>query len=296
MGALALAYESDPQYQDICEYLSTEMGFWNKNDIWKGSDAAFKEAGIDINKRVGNWTIADFSYFENGRLKNEMKYFILWRLKEDSLSVFSCSANYVKAMRNLGKALRNSSISSFRDADWNDIRILDRTVNEGQQKVFTALKKAVITLIRGLYDERTELDKDIWHALLIPGVKLSAAIKRQKPSMSFEDIAIYYRESVKRYMKSLIYRRSWSFCTELLVYIRYFYKSFYEHGYGDGFQEKIKRTDIENYLGWVAEDHENHNATFRSKAVSFIRNWLDFIQLAEFELAPPPKRHHKTDI
>ena len=35
MGALALAYESDPQYQDICEYLGAENGFWIKNDIWK---------------------------------------------------------------------------------------------------------------------------------------------------------------------------------------------------------------------------------------------------------------------
>jgi len=39
-------------------------------------------------------------------------------------------------------------------------------------------------------------------------------------------------------------------------------------------------------LGWVAEDHEHNNATFRSKSVSFIRNYLDFIQLAEFEAAP----------
>ena len=70
------------------------------------------------------------------------------------------------------------------------------------------------------------------------------------------------------------------------MYIRYFYKSFYGHRYEDGFQEELKRTDIENYLGWVAEDYENNNATFRSKAVSFIRNWLDFIQLAEFESAP----------
>ena len=137
-----------------------------------------------------------------------------------------------------------------------------------------------------MYDEQQELDKDVWHALLIPGVKLSAAIKRQSPSMSYEEIPTYYRESVKRYMKSLIYRRSWSFCKELLMYIRYFYKSFYGHSYEDGFQEELKRTDIENYLGWVAEDYENHNATFRSKAVSFIRNWLDFIQLAEFEFAP----------
>ncbi len=286
MGVLALAYESDPQYQDICEYLGAENGFWIKKDIWKGSDAAFKEAGIAVEERAGNWIIADFSCFENERLKNEAKYLILVRMKENSLSAVSCSANYLRAIRNLGVSLRNESVSSFRDVEVKNIRILNKSISESEQKAFHKLKKASVALIQGLYDERSELDKDIWHALLIPGVKLSAALKRQSPSMSFHEIPVYYREAVKRYMKSLIYRRSWSFCKELLMYIRYFYKSFYGHGYEDGFQEGLKRTDIENYLGWVAEDYENNNATFRSKAISFIRNWLDFIQLAEFESAP----------
>lgn len=286
MGARSLAYESDHLYQDICEYLGAENGFWIKKDIWKGSDAAFGEAGIVVDEKARNWIIADFSCFENGRLKNETKYLILVRMKEKSLSALSCSANYLRAIRNLGKSFKNESISSFREVNGNSIRLLNEAISESEQKLIHKLKKAAVVLIQGLYDEQPEPDKDIWHALLMPGVKLPAAIKRQNPSMSFEEIPVCYREAVKRYMKSLIYRRSWSFCRELLMYIRYFYKSFYGHGYEDGFQEELKRTDIENYLLWVAEDYEKNNATFRSKAVSFIRNWLDFIQLAEFESAP----------
>lgn len=286
MGALALAYESDSQYQDICKYLGAENGFWIKNDIWKGSDAAFQQAEIKVDRKAVNWTIADFSCFGNERLKNEVKYLILVRMKENSLSAVSCSANYARAIRNLGASLRNESVSSFREIKVNSISLLDESISKSEQREFHELKKAAVVLMRGLYDERPELDKDVWYALRIPGVKLSAAIKRQSPSMSFGEIPDHYRESVKRYMKTLIYRRSWSFCKELLMYIRYFYKSFYGHGYQDGFQEELKRTDIESYLGWVAEDYEKNNATFRSKAVSFIRNWLDFIQLAEFESAP----------
>ena len=286
MGALALAYESDPQYQAICEYLGAENGFWMKNDTWKGSDAAFQQAEIKVDEKAVNWTIADFSGFENERLKNEVKYLILGRMKENSLSAVSCSANYARAIRNLGRSLKNEAVSSFRDVEEEHIRILAEPISKSEQREFHELRKAAVALIRGLYDERQGLDKDVWYALLIPGVKLSAAIKRQSPSMSFEEIPDYYRESVKRYMKTLIYRRSRSFCKELLMYIRYFYKSFYGHGYEDGFQEGLKRQDIESYLGWVAEDYEKNNATFRSKAVSFIRNWLDFIQLAEFDAAP----------
>lgn len=36
----------------------------------------------------------------------------------------------------------------------------------------------------------------------------------------------------------------------------------------------------------MAEDYEKRNATFRSKAVSFIRSWLDYIQIAEYPQAP----------
>lgn len=219
-------------------------------------------------------------------MKNETKYLILVRMKENSLSAVSCSANYARAIRNLGASLRNESASSFREMEANSIRLLNESISKSEQREFHELRKAAVTLVRGLYDERQGLDKDIWYALLIPGVKLSAAIKSQSPSMSFEEIPDYYRESVKRYMKTLIYRRSWSFCRELLMYIRYFYKSFYGHGYQDGFQEELKRSDIESYLGWVAEDYEKNNATFRSKAVSFIRSWLDFIQLAELATAP----------
>lgn len=162
----------------------------------------------------------------------------------------------------------------------------DMNVSDTEKKKFKEIKYRVVGYIRDFHDEKEELDKDKWHALLIPGVKLSAAIKRNKPSICFEEIPIYYRESVKRYMKTLVYRRSWSFCCEILVYIRYFYKSFYKHNYQDGFQENLTRIDFEKYFQWVSEDYENHNATFRSKAVSFIRNWLDFIQLAEFDVAP----------
>ncbi len=286
MGALALAYDSDDKYMEICEYLSANHGYWIKNDVWLGSDKAFEERGICIKDRVKRSTIADFSTFRQERLKNEMKYFILKQLSEEVLSAHGCCANYARAIRNLGKAVNKNVGLSFIDINPDKIVMVDTNVSETETKTFQEMKYRVVRYIRDFYDGKEELDKDKWHALLIPGVKLSAAIKRNKPSICFEEIPIYYRESVKRYMKTLIYRRSWSFCCEILVYIRYFYKSFYKHNYKDGFQENLTRIDFEKYFQWVSEDHENHNATFRSKAVSFIRNWLDFIQLAEFDLAP----------
>ena len=43
---------------------------------------------------------------------------------------------------------------------------------------------------------------------------------------------------------------------------------------------------MEEYFGWVAADYADKNATFRSKAVSFIRTFLDYIQLSEYPGVP----------
>lgn len=286
MGALALAYKPDDKYMKICEYRNENGGFWAENDIWKGQDEAFGESGIYVKKGTKTWTVADFTTFRQERLKNEMKYLILRQLKENALTAHGCSANYLRAIRNLGKSVSSSSLRSFADADAEEMIITDEGMSETESRVLGELKYRAIRLIRDMYDEREGLERDRWYALQIPGVRLSAAIKRQHPSLSFEEIPACYRESVKRYMKTLIYRRSWSFCKEVLMYVRYFYKSFYDHGYRDGFQENLARADMEKYIRWVSEDYGDKNATFRSKAVSFIRNWLDFIQLAEFGTAP----------
>lgn len=307
MGVLALAYKSDEKYMEICDYLNANNGYWIKNDIWSGKDKAFSEREIDINDRARIRTIADFSTFKQDSLKNEMKYFILKQLSEGAFTAHGCSANYVRAIRNLGKAVSSYSGISFTDVNPDEIVMGDMNASDTENKRFQEIKYRIVGFIKDIYDEREGLDRDKWYALQIPGVKISAAIKRTRPSICFDEIPAYYRESVKRYMKTLIYRRSWSFCCEILMYIRYFYKSFYAHGYRDGFQEILTRIDFERYLQWVSEDYAKQNATFRSKAVSFIRNWLDFIQLAEFKAAPKkdvtrlifdediPKRERSSD-
>ena len=52
------------------------------------------------------------------------------------------------------------------------------------------------------------------------------------------------------------------------------------------FLKKLNRFDIEKYLEWIAEAYEDDNATYTSKAVSFIREFLDYIQMAEYPEAP----------
>ena len=215
MGILELLYEEDLHYQEMSSYLDFEEGYWKKHDIWYGSDTAFQK--VEIKSEVGNWTIADFTSFQNNCLKTEMKYYVLSSLKNGRMTVAGFTKNYLRAIRLLGEIMSQQSIETFRDVCIEALDLSTYGLTKTEIGAYKRLKSNVVYCIRDLYDERPELERDIWHARVISGVKLSAAIKREKPSMSFEKIPDCYKESVKRYMKSLIYRRSWSFCTELLV-------------------------------------------------------------------------------
>ena len=115
MGVLALSYDSDEKYMEMCDYLNANNGYWIKNDVWIGCDNAFKEAEICVKDRVKTWTIADFTTFKQVRLKNEMKYFILKKLKETELTAYGCCAHYLRAIRNIGNVTSNTRITSFLD-------------------------------------------------------------------------------------------------------------------------------------------------------------------------------------
>lgn len=287
IGSAALKLVTDPRHEKMAEYLSAESRYWLENDEWRADTAAYRQTGLrDV--RFEKAVLVDFSSYQNERLKLEMKYFILYGLKHKWRSPYDLQNMQKPAVRMLGEGLgSNQELSSFSQVDPDDESDMpDDCASRILRREYRKLRHGVVEFISGLYDEREETEKDVWYALKIPGAKLSAAMKRQHPSMNFMEIPAVYRESVKRFMKRLVTRRSWSYCKEMLMYIRYFFRIYYKNGYKDGFLEVLNRGDIENYLRWVADDYESQNATFRSKAVSFIRSWLDYIQIAEYPQAP----------
>lgn len=292
MGAAAIAFpvwETDEKYDEMTAYLSSEGGYWLENDIWKMQDAALKAAGLSIPKlkieKTKGHVLCDFSGFKTERLKNETKYFVLRSLKEKYITPTTLSHNYTWAIRHLQEYMPED-IESFRDisGDWFDTSLPD--LPDTEKVNLRSVGNQTRELITDIYDDTPETDKDVWRALKIPGTRLSAAMKRRNPSLSFVDVPEFYRSMIKRFMKRLIIKRSWSYCRELLMYVRYFFQKFYEHGYQDGFLENLSRNDMEEYFGWVAADYADKNATYRSKAVSFIRSFLDYCQLSEYPGVP----------
>lgn len=286
--SLYLVEDTDEKYKEMTAYLSSEDSYWLNNDIWKMQDSAFAEAGIKVPiQKVPKkgCVIADYSEYPSERLKTEAKYHLLHSLKEKYITVVGVVHNYTWGIRNLWRYLPEDTISF----STIDIQLFEDCLPElpkTERIQLTAVVRQICGFIKGFYDDTPETEKDVWHALNIKGTRLSAAMKRQSPSMNFTEIPEYYRPMVKRFMKRLIIKRSWSYCKELLMYIRYFFKSFYAHDRHDGFLESLSRKDMEEYFGWVAADYAAKNATFRSKAISFIRTFLDYIQLSEYPGVP----------
>lgn len=287
MGAAALAwYEApDGKYIQMTEYLSSEGSYWIDHDKWHMEADSFRQAGINTGKKTPG-ILADFSGYPSVRLKTEMKYFLLYSIKNGLLSVQNVYVHYRAAISQIGEWLGTIQPPESFCGLCVGTEVPDCVGSAEKKRIYQILKRDVAGFITDYYDERDEMEKDVWRAVKIPGARISAAARRGKPSISFINIPAGYRGMVKRFMSRLVIKRSWSYCTEMMIYIRYFFKVFYGHGYGDGFQEALTRKDMEKYLCWVAGDYEGRNATFRSKAVSFIRQYIDYIQLAEYPQAP----------
>ena len=286
--SLALAEETAAQdcFSEVEGYLSSEGGYWQTHDIWMKDAGAFSERKISL-EGVKGGVIADFSTVPDGRLKTELKYYALWSLSMGVISASTFTENYKSAVKDLGELLISSGCTS-------GLTEAVSTEDELAEKEWSAFHKDTVlrvlgrakTILADIYDIGDETEKDLWRALRIPGARLSAVQKRAKPTLRFTDIPAFYKETVKRYLRRMVVKRSWSHCSEMLRYVRTFFRLFYENRYEDGFLRKLNRFDIEKYLEWIAEAYEDDNATYTSKAVSFIREFLDYIQMAEYPEAP----------
>lgn len=253
MGAVATEisqWKEDDKYHEMKKYLLSEGGYWLREDKWMIESEAFEKANLKAGK-YRNGLLADFSAYTKERMKIEMKYYLLYSMKNKILSPFHVYNVMTTVIRMVGENLVNrGNYDSFREMESDGTEILKDPVTPCVFRKYETLKQQVVSFFGDFYDEREETEKDVWHLARIPGIKQSAASKRLNHSLDFREIPEYYRGMVKRYIARLIVRRSISHCQDTLTYIRYFFRVFYKNSYGDGFFEVLGRNDMEKYLGW----------------------------------------------
>lgn len=283
------------KYDEIIEYLSQDNGYWLENDIWNINDEVFDKLEYKVNVQNIN-----LNFIKNENLKNEIKYYLLYSLKNKYISLSAILNEYQYAIKYLIKYIEkfNSNTNSFNDifiekSKWKLFLINEgltlNSHNEIHNRAYRCIYNILPNFIQDFYDDREEIEKDIWYSKNIKGVKIPASgvANRMNGKLDFSyKIPIYYRDTVKRYFKTIITKKSWNHCVQILNNLNYFFDKFYSNRYADGFIENLSRKDIENYLYWINSDYKDKNATYKSKFISYVRTFLEYIQMAQYEQAP----------
>ncbi|WPC40794.1 tyrosine-type recombinase/integrase [Clostridium sp. JS66] len=273
------------KYNEIIEYLQQNNGYWLENDKWDLEEKFF------VGKKSQSARYIDFSSIKNKTLINEVKYYFIYSFKNKLISHHH--------MRNL-----NPVIKIFSDF-YTEQSLLGANKEKLKRKWILFLNSKnlktnkfgnkyvgfieyLVDFIEDFYDDREEIEKDIWYSKNIKGAKIpaSGASHSNYNAINFSYIPMYYRETVKKYFRTIITKKSWMTCYNTEKYLSYFFNYFYSSDYGDGFIENLNRNDIEKYLYYIGNNRKGKNITENSKYVSFVRTFLEYIQMAQYDKAP----------
>lgn len=282
------------KYDEIIEYLKQDDGYWLENDIWNMSDNVFNEKEYKVAV-----TRIKLNFIENERLKNEIKYYLVYSLKNNYLTLSKILKERQYAIKYLIGFIKrfNPNENSFNDILIENSKWKLFLINEGfslnknneiHNSAYRSICNVVPNFIKDFYDDREESEKDIWYSKNIRGAKIpaSGANSGKNNQINFTQIPQYYRETVKRYFLTIITKKTWSTCCEYLLRINYFFNYFYDNGYKDVFLEDISRKDIEKYIFYTLNDRKDKAKTETSKYIVWIRTFLEYIQMAQYDKAP----------
>lgn len=272
------------KYEKIIEYLKQDDEYWLLNDVWDLTKDIF------VGKKVENVRHIKFAAFKNEQLKNEAKYYFLFNFK-NKLMMESSLISYGIHLGKLANFLNNEKSFFSLDKEKTNKAWKLFIINQGlklyqQDGRLNSYTNFFINFFNEYYDDREETEKDIWYAAKITGAKIRATQDRQTSRLNFSEIPQYYRETVKRYFKTIITKKSFSHCFNLLVVLNYFLNYFVMQKYPDDFIENLTRQDIEGYILYTMNDMKNKSLTEKSKHIAWVRIFLEYIQMAQYCKAP----------
>lgn len=201
MNSLNLVYPSPTKFQNIQD---TITGYW-QNDVWNLNDHQFD----DFRNSYGNtYRKINFTHFKSS-IRNEVKFFMIIRLRVQDVRFHNTAVKvYANSFRHIGDFLNihYPGIDSLIDIDLEKARTKLRShlTNRGL-KIGTRLPRHESTLIQiyrfisDYYDDRDELQKDVWDFRKIPGTRFPE--HESHYILDFRDIPFPFRELVKRYMR-----------------------------------------------------------------------------------------------
>jgi integrase len=280
------------KYEEIIDYLKQDNGYWLDNDIWNVNDKVFDETEYKVHAKN-----IKLNFIENDILRNEIKYYLVYSLKNKYLTLSKILNEQIYALKYLVEYIEKYNINknTFTDINVDNAKwklfLINKGIalnekNEIYNLTYRCICNVVDKFIKDFYDDREETEKDIWYAKNIKGVKISATMQSKKFQLSFIHIPIFYRETVKKYMITIITKKSFSYCVNILTALNEFFNIFYSMGYKNGFLKVISRNDVEKYLFKISSKYCNNDVSYWQKFISFVRTFLEYIQIAQYDEAP----------
>lgn len=228
------------KYEEIIEYLKQDNRYWLENDKWD----IYNNFYYDLHEARGKKYL-DFSMLNNENIRLEVKYYYLYSLKECLLKSIYIISKAQAVISKLSNYINNKKYISVIELKDDNLKLFLLNENLTKNTMISYLNQVneIINFIINFYDDREETEKDIWRPQNIIGVKTSAVTlhKGSTVKIDFTVIPKYYREIVKRYLRSFITKKSWSHCRNTFDTLNIFFNTFYEMGYGDGFLKKFKK-------------------------------------------------------
>lgn len=281
------------KYNEMIEYLKQQdNGYWLESNIWD----FYSKFNYDLDSARLKKHI-DFTVVRSNNLILELKYGVIYGLKNHYFNPQYIINNFQAFIKKIQKYNDKNQINSIVNIDINKFNLFlinVENLNEHSAKNYIKYSKILNIILTDFYDDREEFEKDIWDCYKINGVRIPGAgfTGSGHKSLIFIRIPIYYRNCVKRYLRTIITKKSVAHCMNVLRAIEVFLLTFYKMGYRDGFLKNISREDIEKYIYEISNKYKDRNVTYYNKFISHPRIFLNYIQIAEYDEAPIKEISH----
>ena len=270
------------KYNEMEEYLNIDDEYWINTDNWSTEKLKLSEK-LKI-KQI------HFPIAMKSLIKLELKYSIVYCCKNGYIE-------YADIMNRISPLL--SKVQSYIEKMQQGITTI-RQIDEGKfqlyllniEKISNILAKAYVgkirvikELINNFFDDREEIEKDIWNCKNIQGARIPATSTKGY-NINFNQYPAFYKECMKRYFRTIITKKSMAQCINIHIALVGFFNCFYEMNYTDGFLKDLQRNDIEKYLFHLMKKYKDKNATYINRFVAYPRIFLEYIQIAQYKEAP----------
>ncbi|MFZ0444126.1 MAG: tyrosine-type recombinase/integrase [Bacillus sp. (in: firmicutes)] len=298
----AITYEKKQEIENILE------GPFS-SDKWDMLDPFFKNYRIVNFETTRRSRYLDFSIWNfNIDLKLEVKYYYAKNILDNNFSLTTALTTFQRT-KHLARFIKNYNphIQSLLEIDIQKCIIKIRAYltelglksSTKQKSDFEAIHdfKRIYNYLFVNFDTRDEYDKDKWDIRKLPNVIYNGT--ELHFTISFGLIPSEFKPLIKRYLKSRLKTKTFGtvlgdshYLTDFIQFIFSNHPQWYD-------LKELNRNDIEKYLDRLHKIKDSTTLDYRSKKLSAIYGFLQYIQIAKYPEAPIEHYYHliyKEDI